>query len=59
MIGNLIAFGIGFLAACIIIGVLYVRAKRRNESILTVIHGDLAGSLQRIEAKIDGGSIPK
>lgn len=57
MIANLVWFAIGFWLACAVIGVLYVRAKRHNESILTVIHADLGGALRRIEAKIDGGEI--
>lgn len=57
-------FVAGCLVACAASVVLYMRAKRHNESILTVIHGDLSGALQRIEekaqrieSKIDGHSI--
>jgi uncharacterized membrane protein YciS (DUF1049 family) len=56
---QMIFFALGFLLACIVIGVLYVRAKRKNESVLTLIHSDLATRLQRIEAHFDGGTIPK
>lgn len=59
MITDIICFAIGFVLACGIIAALYVRARRNSESILSVIHGDLAGALGRIEAKIDGGAIPK
>lgn len=59
MIGNLVSFALGAIIASASIAVLYVRTKRHNASILTVIHGDLAGALARIEAKIDGGTIPK
>lgn len=55
------AFVVGFLLAIalIVYGVERVRANRKHEKIMTIIHADITKRLETIEAKIDGGSIPK
>lgn len=55
------AIVVGFLlaAALIVYGVERVRANRKHEKIMTVIHADITKRLETIEAKIDGGSLPK
>lgn len=55
------AFVVGFLlaAALIVYGVERVRANRKHEKIMTIIHADITKRLETIEAKIDGGAIHK
>lgn len=55
------AFVVGFpLAfALIVYGMERVRASRKHEKTMTIMHADITKRLKVIEAKIDGGAIPK
>lgn len=55
------AFVVGFLlaVALIVYGVERVRANRKHEKIMTIIHADITKRLETIESKIEGGSVPK
>lgn len=50
----MIGFIGGFvLAAVLAYGISRVRAKNKGDSVLSVVHGDLAHRLDTIEAKFD------
>lgn len=59
MISIAILAGIGVL---ILFGLAEVRAHRKHEAIQTVIHAEIASlktAVEKLDAKFDGGSIPK
>lgn len=58
------------LAVLILFGIAEVREHRKHQDVLTVIHGDISNNvnalradlkadIERIESKVDGGTIPK
>jgi uncharacterized membrane protein len=50
------------LLVLIVFAVAEVRAHRKHESIQTVIHAEVASlktDVQKLDAKFDGGAIPK
>lgn len=50
------------LAILILFAIAEVRAHRKHESIQTVIHSEFAAlktDIEKLDAKFDGGSIPK
>lgn len=50
------------LAVLLLFAIAEVRARRKHESVQTVIHAEVASlktDIQRLDAKFDGGTIPK
>lgn len=50
------------LAVLLLFGLAEVRAHRKHESIQTVIHAEVSSlktDIQKLDAKFDGGRIPK
>lgn len=50
------------LLVLIVFAIAEVKARRKHESIQTVIHAEVASlktDVQKLDAKFDGGTIPK